>query len=106
MTTKAQGMVYETKAWVEEKEANKEPSLYHVVIHNDDYTPMDFVVDLIMEHFGHGMIPALDLTMTIHDTGSAVVGTFTKDVAETKLQRAVMMTRINQHPLMITTESA
>jgi ATP-dependent Clp protease adaptor protein ClpS len=82
----------------------KEPSLYHVVFLNDDKTPMDFVVALIVEIFKHSEETARDITLRIHEEGSGVVGTYTYEVAEQKALEAQSVCKENNFPLRIRVE--
>lgn len=78
----------------------KHPRMYKVIISNDDYTPMNFVVE-ILEHFFHmDNIQATEVMMRIHLHGSAVCGIFSKDVAETKALIVNEYARAHQYPLL------
>ena len=83
----------------------KEPSKYKVVVLNDDYTPMDFVVAMFIEVFRHSESAAVDLTKKIHIEGSAVAGIYTYEVAEQKGLDATNLARDNGHPLQIKVEA-
>lgn len=82
----------------------KEPSKYKVIVLNDDYTPMDFVVAMFMEIFRHNEPEAVNLTVKIHNEGSAVAGIYTYEVAEQKGIDATNFARENGHPLQIKVE--
>lgn len=82
----------------------KEPSLYHVIFLNDDQTPMDFVVALLVEIFKHSEKTAHDLTIKIHEEGSGIVGTYTYEVAEQKALEAQSVCKENKFPLRIRVE--
>jgi ATP-dependent Clp protease adaptor protein ClpS len=82
----------------------KTPSRWHVVFHNDDFTPMDFVVAVLMEIFNKDTQEALSLTLAVHNTGSASVGLFTKEVAETKQRMVMDAAQAHEHPLLVTIE--
>jgi len=71
---------------IDEKIKNtvREPSMYNVIIINDDTTPMDFVIDVLEKIFKHSRESAENLTLTIHNDGSAVIGTYTYELAEQK----------------------
>ena len=77
------------------------PSLWIVKALNDDFTPMDFVVMIFTDVFNKSIEEAAALTMAIHNDGSAVVGTYTKDVAESKVQRAMRMAEEEEHPFRV-----
>lgn len=83
----------------------KEPSKYKVLVLNDDYTPMDFVVAMFMEIFKHSEAAAVELTSKIHHEGSAVAGIYTYEVAEQKGIDATNLARENGHPLQIKVEA-
>lgn len=83
----------------------KEPSKFKVIVLNDDYTPMDFVVAMFMEVFKHGKEAAVNLTLKIHQEGSAVAGIYTYEIAEQKGLDATNLARENGHPLQIKVES-
>lgn len=82
------------------------PSMYHVILNNDDYTPMDFVVEILMSFFGFNEEKATDLMMMVHNQGKAVAGTFTAEVAETKVVIVNAYAKEHQHPLLCTMEKA
>lgn len=80
------------------------PALYALVMHNDDYTTMEFVVAVLMEVLSHDLGTAYELMMTIHSTGSAVVGVFPKEIAEMKLETVNQLAIKNEYPLLTTLE--
>jgi len=82
----------------------KRPPLYKVVLLNDDYTPMDFVVTVIEHIFRKDHEDAVELMLTIHAKGQAIVGVYTREVAETKVDQTVEYARINDHPLQCVME--
>ena len=79
----------------------KRPSLFRVVLLNDDYTPFDFVISLLMSVFGKTSNEAQYVTMQVHLTGSGVAGVFTRDVARTLAAKAVSLARSQGHPLKL-----
>ncbi len=81
-----------------------EPNKYHVIFMNDDYTPMDFVISILVDIFHHTNDTANELTQLIHDKGKAVVGTYTHEVAEQKAIESTAMARSAGHPLNVTVE--
>ena len=81
------------------------PNRYNVVIWNDDFTPMDFVIQLLVEVFNRSLEQASDITMEIHTNGKAVAGTYSKEIAEQKSHEATVITRHSGHPLSITCET-
>ena len=81
----------------------EEPTLYDVIMHNDDVTTMEFVVDVLMDVFRKDKGTADNLMMKIHVEGSAVVGTYTIDIAMTKAKIAETKARSFGFPLIVTT---
>lgn len=84
----------------------KRPPLYKVILLNDDFTPMDFVVFILMHFFGMNEEKATQVMLHVHTRGIGVCGVFTKDVAETKVQQVNAHARQHQHPLLCTMEEA
>ncbi len=84
----------------------EEPGQYNVVFHNDDFTTMDFVVMVLEVVFEKTAPQAESIMLHVHQHGSAVVGTYTYDMAMTRAQRAMLMAREQQFPLRITVEQA
>ena len=80
------------------------PDRYQVIIWNDDFTPMDFVISLLVEVFNKKLSTATELTMIIHDKGRAVAGVYFKEIAEQKVTESSGLARLNGHPLNITME--
>jgi ATP-dependent Clp protease adaptor protein ClpS len=81
------------------------PERFNVVLLNDDFTPMDFVVQLLVEIFNRTIDEARDITMQIHDNGKGIAGTYGFEIAEQKKQEAVSVTRFNKYPLTIVVEN-
>jgi ATP-dependent Clp protease adaptor protein ClpS len=82
----------------------KRPPLFKVIILNDDYTPMEFVVQVLETFFNMDREKATRVMLHVHTRGVGVCGVFTKDVAETKVSQVNDYSRSNQHPLMCTME--
>lgn len=82
----------------------KKPPMYKVILNNDDYTPMDFVVEVLMKFFAKSLENANHLMFKVHKEGKAVVGTFSAEIAETKVAQVNQYARANQHPLLCTME--
>lgn len=82
----------------------KEPKKYKAVVMNDDFTPMEFVVSMLVSVFRQSEASAVDLTMQIHNQGSAIAGIYPYEVAEQKVSDAVALARANGHPLIVKTE--
>jgi ATP-dependent Clp protease adaptor protein ClpS len=76
------------------------PPMYKVIILNDDYTPMEFVVHVLERFFGMNREKATQIMLTVHTSGSAVVGIFPRDIAETKSEQVNQYSQENHHPLM------
>ena len=88
------------------KTKTKKPSLYRVLILNDDYTPMEFVVLVLQKLFSMSIEDATRVMLQVHQQGVAVCGVFTYEVAETKVTQVIDFARENQHPLQCTLEKA
>lgn len=82
----------------------KRPPLYKVLLLNDDFTPMEFVVMVLERFFGLNHAQAFEIMLTVHKKGLAVVGVFTYEIAETKVAQVMEMARQHQHPLQCTME--
>jgi len=80
------------------------PPMYQIVMLDDDFTPMEFVVDVLQMFFGMTREKATQIMLTVHTQGKASCGTFTRDVAETKAAQVIKYARENQHPLMCEVE--
>ena len=89
-----------------EREAIKPPSRYKVILNNDDYTPMDVVVEVLMKFFNMDFEKANQVMTQVHFDGFAVVGVFTAEIAEMKVLQTNNYARENQHPLLCTMEQA
>ncbi|MBU2712246.1 ATP-dependent Clp protease adapter ClpS [Zooshikella sp. WH53] len=84
----------------------KPPSMYKVVLLNDDYTPMDFVVEVLEVFFNMNREKATQVMLKVHTEGKGICGVFTRDIAETKAEQVNQYSRENQHPLLCTIEKA
>ena len=84
----------------------KKPSNYKVLMLNDDYTPMEFVVLVLQRFFTMSIEDATRVMLQVHQQGVAVCGVFTYEVAETKVSQVIDFARENQHPLQCTLEKA
>lgn len=82
----------------------QEPRQYNVVFHNDDFTPMDFVVSVLRSVFRKKDAEAEALMIKVHKEGSAIVGTYTLDIAASKASRTIRMARNENYPLSVTVE--
>ncbi|WP_324809229.1 ATP-dependent Clp protease adapter ClpS [Sphingomonas sp. LY29] len=88
------------------KPRTKKPSQYKVLLLNDDYTPMEFVVLILQRYFSMGIEDATRVMLQVHQKGVGVCGVFTYEVAETKVSQVIDFARENQHPLQATLEKA
>ena len=82
----------------------KKPSLYKVLLLNDDYTPMEFVVHILEKIFGKTREEAVEVMLHVHRHGVGICGVFTYEVAETKVTQVIEFARRHQHPLQCTME--
>lgn len=89
----------------EEKPRLKRPPLYKVVLINDDYTPMEFVVEVLQRFFNMDREKATHIMLTVHTKGKAVCGVYSRDVAETKAAQVNQFARQNEHPLLCEIEA-
>ena len=78
----------------------KRPPLYKVVLLNDDYTPMEFVIDVLQEFFSMNREKATQIMLAVHTTGKGTCGIFSRDVAETKSAQVNQYAQDNEHPLV------
>ncbi|SDI78039.1 MULTISPECIES: ATP-dependent Clp protease adapter ClpS [Ferrimonas] len=94
--------------FVVEKESQQQavepPPQYKVILNNDDYTPMDFVVLVLQKYFSKTVEQATEIMLAIHYQGKGVCGLYTLDVAETKAAQVNRYARENDHPLLCSTE--
>lgn len=82
-----------------ERTSTKPPPLFKVLLLNDDFTPMEFVVIVLQQFFGMDRERAMRVMLQVHTEGSGVCGVFPKDVASTKVEQVVSFARQHQHPL-------
>ena len=78
--------------------------MYKVMMHNDDYTPMEFVVHILERYFGMTHQQSFELMLTVHKKGLAVAGVYSHEIAETKVAQVMDFARRHQHPLQCTME--
>lgn len=86
------------------KPKTKRPPMYKVMLLNDDYTPMEFVVLVLEKFFGLNHAQSVEIMLTVHKKGLAVVGVFAFEIAETKVAQVMESARSNHHPLQCTME--
>jgi ATP-dependent Clp protease adaptor protein ClpS len=89
---------------VKERPKTAKPPMYKVIFHNDHYTTMEFVVEVLSRFFNKDRGEALHIMLAVHHKGRAVVGTYSRDIAETKAAQTIDYAREHGHPLMVTTE--
>ena len=94
----------DTGVIVETKPKTKKPSMYKVLMLNDDYTPMEFVVHVLERFFSMGTEQATQIMLHVHQRGVGICGVFSYEVAETKVTQVMDFARKHQHPLQCTLE--
>jgi ATP-dependent Clp protease adaptor protein ClpS len=104
MSDRKAGPEGETSVITKTKPKTQRPPLYKVLLLNDDYTPMEFVVHVLERFFGLTHAQAFEIMLTVHKKGVAVVGVFSHEVAETKVAQVMDFSRRHQHPLQCTME--
>ena|SRR5512147_2099650 len=100
-TQQGHGLIVE-----EARPQTKRPPLYQVVLLNDDYTPMEFVVDVLEKFFRMDRTTATRVMLEVHTQGKGICGVFTYEIAETKVALVTSYARDHHHPLMCTLEEA
>ena len=94
----------DTSVLIQTRPKTKRPPLYRVLLLNDDYTPMEFVVHVLERFFGMTHAQAFEIMLTVHKKGVAVVGVFSHEIAETKVGQVMDLALRYQHPLQCTME--
>ena len=89
---------------LEEKPKLKKPPLYKVIMLNDDYTPMEFVIEMLQAYFSKTQEQATEIMLHIHQKGIGICGLYTYEIAESKATQVLDKARKNQHPLQIKLE--
>ena len=97
---------YEEAALAESKEKVEEPPLYKVLLHNDDYTTMEFVVWVLESVFNMAEEHAIQVMLNVHLRGIGVAGIYTYEIAETKVEKTTALAREHEYPLLVTMEEA
>jgi ATP-dependent Clp protease adaptor protein ClpS len=88
----------------ESKQKLQKPPLYKVLLHNDNYTTMEFVVYVLVEVFNHQEVSAIRIMLQVHNQGVGVAGVYTYEIAETKIAKVVRLAREHEYPLLCTME--
>jgi ATP-dependent Clp protease adaptor protein ClpS len=94
----------ETAVKTDEETAAKEPNLYNVLLHNDDYTTMEFVVMVLMDVFHHKEEEAIRIMLQVHRQGVGVAGVYSYEIAETKVDKVIQLARKHEFPLRCSME--
>jgi ATP-dependent Clp protease adaptor protein ClpS len=89
-----------------ERPKTRKPSLYRVLLHNDDFTTMEFVVEVLVRHFDHTPTGAAAIMLQVHHLGVGVAGTYTRDEAETRIDHVTTEAQDAGFPLLLTMEPA
>lgn len=97
---------YEEAALAESREKVEEPPLYRVVLHNDDYTTMEFVVWVLESVFNMSAEQAVQVMLNVHLRGAGAAGTYTYEIAEMKVEKTTALAREHEFPLLATMEPA
>ena len=87
------------------KDRVQRPRKYKVIMHNDDYTPMGFVTQILEQIFHHSPAAATRIMLSIHNEGAGIAGVYSREIAETKRERVIQISRENGYPLLVTTEA-
>jgi ATP-dependent Clp protease adaptor protein ClpS len=95
---------YEESAVAESREKVEQPPLYKVLLHNDDYTTMEFVVWVLESVYNMPEDQAIQVMLNVHLRGTGVAGIYTYEIAETKVERTISLAREHEYPLLATME--
>ena len=95
---------FEEAAVAESREKTMEPPLYKVLLHNDDYTTMEFVVWVLESVFNMAEEQAIQVMLNVHLRGLGVAGIYTYEIAETKVDKTTSLAREHEYPLLVTME--
>lgn len=104
MTDRKEGPDGEASVITKTRPKTQRPPMYKVLLLNDDYTPMEFVVHILERFFGLSHAQSFEIMLTVHKKGLAVVGVYSYEVAETKVAQVMDFARRHQHPLQCTME--
>ena len=106
MSEKKGKPVWEEGVTLKERPKVKKPRLYKVLLHNDDYTTMEFVVHVLISVFHKNETQATQIMLHVHTKGNGVCGVYTYDLAQTKVHQVTQLARQNEMPLKCTMEAA
>lgn len=106
LSDRKEGREHETSVITKTRPKTQRPPLYKVLLLNDDYTPMEFVVIVLETFFSMSRENATRVMLHVHTQGKGVCGVFTRDVADTKVAQVNAFSRAHQHPLMCAMEEA
>jgi ATP-dependent Clp protease adaptor protein ClpS len=104
MTNRGTGPERHEETGVRERTRTETPRMYRVLLHNDDFTSMEFVVDVLVRHFQKTVTEASRIMLQVHHAGVGVAGTYTRDVAETLVDEVTAEARAEGFPLLLTAE--
>ena len=90
---------------LQDRQKVEPPKKYKVVLHNDDFTPMDFVIVILMDAFNFSFQKASAITLQVHEQGKGIAGAYSKEIATMKVKRCNQIARAEGHPLLITMEA-
>ena len=89
---------------LQDRQKIEPPKKYKVILHNDDYTPMDFVIVILMDVFNFGFKKATQITMQVHEKGKGIAGAYSKEIALMKTKKCNQISRKEGHSLMVSME--
>jgi len=90
---------------LQDRQKVEPPKKYKVILHNDDFTPMDFVIVILMDAFNFSFQKASGITLQVHEQGKGIAGAYSKEIASMKVKRCNQIARSEGHPLLITMEA-
>ena len=102
--TKKNDIDQDSLVLTQSKPKTKKPSMYNVLLLNDDYTPMEFVILVLEKYFGKSREEATQIMLHVHQKGIGVCGLYPNEIAETKVVQVMEFARKNEHPLQCTLE--
>ena len=105
MTDKKEKPIWEEGIALQERSTVKTPRRYKVLLHNDDYTTMEFVVQILVQVFRKSETEATQIMLHVHTKGSGVCGVYTYDLAQTKVHQVTQLARKSEMPLKCTMEA-